>query len=86
LQKTKDAELPRAWMNARTLAALGVAEGDQVRVAQQGQHVLLFAGSDDRIPDHAVRVPAGHPLTAGLGPLFGDIDVERVAAAARASA
>jgi NADH-quinone oxidoreductase subunit G len=86
LQKTHDAESPQAWMNAATLSQLGLQAGDQVRVSQAGQSALLFAGLDPRTPDRAVRISAGHPLTAGLGPLFGDIDVERVATGARASA
>ncbi len=86
LQKTHDAESPQAWMNAATLSQLGLQAGDQVRVSQAGQSALLFAGLDPRTPDRAVRISAGHPLTAGLGPLFGDIEVERVSTGARASA
>jgi len=86
LQNTRDAAPPQAWMNAATLATVGVTPGDQVRVTQGEASVLLFAGADDRVPDGAVRVPAGHVFTANLGPLAGPIRVERIAAAAMASA
>ena len=86
LQNTRDAVAPQAWMNAATLASLGVAEGDQVRVTQGEASVLLFAGENARVPAGAVRISAGHVLTANLGPLSGPIRVERIAAAAKASA
>jgi len=86
LQDTHDAVAPQAWMNAATLASLGVAEGDQVRVTQGEASVLLFAGENARVPDAAVRISAGHVLTANLGPVTGTIRVERIAAAAKASA
>ncbi len=86
LQATHDAVAPQAWMNAGTLASLGVAEGDQVRVTQGEASVLLFAGENARVPDGAVRIPAAHVLTANLGPVTGTVRVERIAAAAKASA
>jgi NADH-quinone oxidoreductase subunit G len=86
LQNTHDAVAPQAWMNAATLASLGVTEGDQVRVTQGESSVLLFVGENARVPDGAVRISAGHVLTANLGPLTGTIRVERIAAAAKASA
>jgi len=86
LQRTRDALAPQAWMNAATLASLGLSEGDQVRVTQGDGSVLLFAGIETRVPDGAVRISAGHVLTANLGPLTGAIRIERIAAAAKASA
>ncbi|MBI1396208.1 MAG: NADH-quinone oxidoreductase subunit G [Betaproteobacteria bacterium] len=86
LQRTRDAEPPQASMNARTLVELAVADGDQVRVTQGDASVMLFAALDDRVPDHCVRIAAGHPFSAGLGPLMGDVHIERVAATSRASA
>ncbi|MFO1321295.1 MAG: NADH-quinone oxidoreductase subunit NuoG [Burkholderiales bacterium] len=86
LQRTRDAQSPQAWMCGETLASLQLTTGDQVRVTQGTNSVLLFAGHDDRVPTGCVRIPAAHPLTAGLGPLTGTLIVERVANAARASA
>ena len=73
-------------MNARTLASLGIADGDQVRVSQGDASVLLFAAETARVPDGAVRIAAAHPLSAALGPMTGSIRVERLAAAAQAGA
>ena len=82
LQKTADAKSPRAWMNARLMASLGVAEGDLVRVrqgdGQSGGSVELRAGRDDNLPDRCVRVAAAHASTAALGPMFGALAVEKV--------
>jgi len=86
LQKTRDAAPPQACMNARTLASLGIADGDQVRVSQGDATILLFAAENARVPDGAVRIAAAHPLTAALGPMTGSIRVERLAAAAQAGA
>jgi NADH-quinone oxidoreductase subunit G len=86
LQHTADAEPPRASMNRRTASDLQVGEGDQVRVIQAGAAVMLFAHLDDCIPDGCVRVPAAHPLSAGLGVAGGEVGLERVSQATRASA
>ncbi len=82
LQATRDAEPPKAGMNAATLARLGLAAGDAVRVRQplggagEGE-AMLEAALDARVADGAVRIAAGHPSTAGLGAMFGEIVVER---------
>jgi len=63
--------------NATTLSHFGVLAGTTVRVRQGDAVVLLPCAVDDRLPDRVVRVPAGHASTAGLGPLFGSIVLER---------
>ena len=80
LQKTRDARAPRAWMNARLLQRLGLAAGQPVRVTQDGGEARLEAALDERLPDDCVRVAAAHPATAGLGPMFGTVRVERASA------
>jgi NADH-quinone oxidoreductase subunit G len=77
LQKTRDAVPPAARMNATTLAKLGLADGAQVKVSLGGT-AILAAQLDAGVPDGCVRVSAGHELTAGLGPMQGEITVERV--------
>jgi NADH-quinone oxidoreductase subunit G len=74
LQKTRDARAPRAWMNSRLLARLGVAAGQPVLV---NAAVKLTAALDDRLPDECVRIAAAHPTTAGLGAMFGTLTAER---------
>ena len=75
LQQTRDAMPPAARMNAATLAKLGLAAGAQVKVSLGGTAILAVQ-LDDGVPDGCVRVAAGHELTAGLGPMHGEIQVE----------
>jgi len=77
LQKTRDAAVPTARMNAETLAKLGVAAGQQVRVKQGAGEAMLAAEFDAALPDGCVRVAAAHALTTKLGPLSGELGVER---------
>jgi len=76
LQKTRDARPPRAWMNSRLLAKLGVAAGQPVLV---NGAVKLMAALDDRLPEECVRIAAGHPTTAAIGPMFGAITLAKAA-------
>ena len=80
LQKTRDAQAPRAWMNAKMLQSLGVQEGGLVLVRQGDGEAGLAAALDKGLPDGCVRIAAGHPATAGLGPMFGAVTVERITA------
>jgi NADH-quinone oxidoreductase subunit G len=79
LQKTRDAQAPKAWMNARLMSRLGVQKDDLILVSQQGGQARLKAGLDERVPDDCVRIAAAHPSTAGLGPMFGALLVEKSA-------
>jgi NADH-quinone oxidoreductase subunit G len=76
LQKTKDARPPRAWMNSKLLAKLGVAAGQPVLV---NGSVKLMAALDERLPDDCARIAAAHPTTAALGPMFGTLALARAA-------
>ena len=77
LQKTREAEPPRAWMNSRLLARLGVAAGQPVAVKQGEGEARLMAARDDKLPDDCVRIAAAHPITAKLGPMFGTVSLEK---------
>jgi NADH-quinone oxidoreductase subunit G len=77
LQKTRDARPPRAWMNSRLLARLGVAAGQPVLV---NSAVKLMAALDDRLPDECVRIAAAHPSTAGVGAMFGALTLAKAVA------
>jgi len=79
LQKTPDAQAPRAWMNSRLMAQLGVAKEDSLLVRQGKGNARLQAALDDKLPDGCVRVAAAHPATAGLGAMFGTLSVEKTA-------
>jgi NADH-quinone oxidoreductase subunit G len=80
LQQTADAKPPRARMNAKLMAELGLAHGDRVRIRQGSGSADLVAALDERVPDRSVRIAAAHPATASLGPMFGGITVEKVPA------
>ena len=47
-------------------------------MSQGAAHAVLPARLDATLADDTVRVPAGHPDTAALGPMFGAIAVEKV--------
>jgi NADH-quinone oxidoreductase subunit G len=78
LQMTLDAALPVARMHSRLIAKLGLTENGRVSVRQTAYALTLKVQRDDLLPDNCVRVPSGHPLTAGLGPMFGPITAEPV--------
>ena len=75
LQLTADARAPRAALPSQLWADLGLAAGDKVHVTQGEAHAILTACLDKTLAPTAVRVPAGHVLTAGLGASFGAISV-----------
>ncbi len=78
LQQTRDAQTPRAWMSPALAAKLGMAAGTRVRVRQEGGEAVLELACDERLPADCVRIAAGHPATAALGTMFGEItSVER---------
>jgi NADH-quinone oxidoreductase subunit G len=79
LQKTKEAQPPRAWMNSRMMQQLGVAARQFVVVKQGEGEARLMAVLDDKLPDGCVRVAAGHASTALLGAMFGTLQVQKAA-------
>ncbi len=85
LQATADAAAPVAGMPGSLMERLGVRDGDLVRVAQDGGEAVLPAVLDERVPAGCVRIPAGHPLTADLGGMFGAVELSRVPAPERAT-
>ncbi|WP_374510637.1 NADH-quinone oxidoreductase subunit NuoG [Niveibacterium sp.] len=77
LQRTRDASAPAARMSAETLAKLGLVAGDSVKVSSSSGSVVLNAQCDDAVADGCVRVAAGRSETVALGPMFGELTVER---------
>jgi NADH-quinone oxidoreductase subunit G len=77
LQLTADARAPQASLPSALWRELGLAVGDKVRVSQGEAHAVLAAREDKTLAPTAVRVPAGHVLTAGLGAAFGPIAVAK---------
>jgi NADH-quinone oxidoreductase subunit G len=80
LQATADARLPVASLPTAQWERLALRAGDSVRVTQtQGAaSVVLPAALDATLAADVVRVPAGHPATVTLGPMFGTVTVEKL--------
>jgi len=81
LQRTRDARPVRARVSAATLARLGLAAGEQVRVKQaHGQAVgeaVLELERDDALADGVVRIATARPETSGLPCAFGAVSIEK---------
>ena len=88
LQATRAARTPQALVASATLAGLGLAAGDEVLVADQGQLTQPNGGApaaaarltlavDDRLPAGCVRVDGGHPATVAAGAWSGVVTVTR---------
>jgi len=75
LQATRDALAPAVGVSTSLWNQLGLKVGATVRVSQNGASAMLPAREDPSLAPTAVRVAAGHPSTASLGPMFGAIDV-----------
>lgn len=75
LQHTKAASLFAA-MHSNTLKKIGGASGARVLLRQGEGAATVSVVTDDTLPLECVRVPGSHPLTSGLGDLFGEISVE----------
>jgi NADH-quinone oxidoreductase subunit G len=64
-------------MHAQTLANLGCAAGEAVRVKSTTGSVTLVVVQDNTLPVSAVRISAGFAQTAALGSAYGQLQVER---------
>ena len=82
LQLTADARPPFVGVPSDLAAERGIVDGTPVRVSQGGASVVLPARVDASLAANVVRVAAGHPLTAALGPMFGIVTIDVVASAA----
>ncbi|MCH8180811.1 MAG: NADH-quinone oxidoreductase subunit G [Proteobacteria bacterium] len=78
LQATADGRAPVASLPQALWAELGLSDGAQVKVSQDGGSAVLPAVLDASLPANVVRVPTGHADTATLGAAFGAIRVEKV--------
>jgi NADH-quinone oxidoreductase subunit G len=77
LQHTADAAAPVVGVSAALAQQMGLSAGDNVRVAQGQASAVLPVRIEPTLADNAVRVSAGHPLTASLGAMFGAISIEK---------
>ena len=77
LQKPRDAKAPTARIAPATLAALGIADGDRVRVKQGSASAELVVQADPALATACVRIAAAHISTATLGAMSGELSLER---------
>jgi NADH-quinone oxidoreductase subunit G len=77
LQRTRDALPPRAWLAPSLAQQLGVKQGERVKVRQGEGSATVEVGIDARLPAGCVRLATAHRHTAGLGPMFGAVTLER---------
>jgi NADH-quinone oxidoreductase subunit G len=77
LQRTRDALPPRAWLAPSLAQQLGVRQGERVKVRQGEGSATVEVGIDARLPAGCVRLATAHRHTAGLGPMFGAVTLER---------
>jgi NADH-quinone oxidoreductase subunit G len=85
LQKTRDAAPPVAWVNSVLYERLGLHAGDDLRVQHENGEAVVAVAIDDRVPVGCIRLAAARPETATLGPMFGVVTAERVAAQRKAA-
>jgi NADH-quinone oxidoreductase subunit G len=78
LQKTADATPPMARMPSATLEALGVPPDGKVRVTGTGGAVELQVEADENLAPGCIRIASAHASTVALGPLSGELSVERL--------
>jgi NADH-quinone oxidoreductase subunit G len=85
LQKTADAKSSRQARLAGDIAdAIGLTDGQEVRISQGGGSVTMVARRDAGLAGGTVRVAAALDETAVLGAMFGTVTIEKVAMAAAA--
>ena len=77
LQQTTDARTPHAVLSVALAEKLGVSPGEKVRVSQGTTTIVIECAVDRGLPDNVVRVASAHASTAGLGPMFGVLSVEK---------
>jgi len=75
LQLTADAHRPVVGVPSELAAERGIVDGAPVRITQGATSVVLHAHIDASLASNVIRVPAGHPLTAALGPMFGRLEI-----------
>ena len=77
LQQTRHAQVPPACIHPDTLAALGLAAGDVVRVEQGSGAARVTAVADAGVAPGVVWLATAHAATAGLASMFGAVSVRK---------
>ena len=80
LQQTSHAAEPRAGVHPKTLANLGLADGE-IAIATRGSQnseVFVTVRADDTLPENVVFLPE-HPINAPLGGMMNVIELRKAA-------
>jgi len=77
LQRTADGAPPIARASGMLLEKLGLGEGGMAVIRQGQGSIVIRIDRDDCLPANCVRLPGAHAVTQALGPLFGELTVER---------
>jgi NADH-quinone oxidoreductase subunit G len=78
LQHTPLADAFAVSLNPEQADELGLADGDEVRIGQNGDGAHAPVVLDPACPRGSVRIPAGVPGSESLGPQIGPIELEKV--------
>ncbi len=77
LQQTADIADGKAHINSALAGKLGFREGEMIYAQQDEHRVQLPVTIDDRVPDHCVLINAAQGAHAGLGAMFGEIELKK---------
>ncbi|MDN5848278.1 MAG: NADH-quinone oxidoreductase subunit NuoG [Nitrococcus sp.] len=78
LQQTAQSDDAAAYLAPETARRLGIENGGWVRVQQRGNSARLAVRIDTGLPADTVWITAGLFASAGLGPMIGEVTVERL--------
>jgi NADH-quinone oxidoreductase subunit G len=73
LQRTGDAASPVVRINPASMAALGFAQGQRVRVTQSGGEAILELAADASVAEGVARIAAACEATATLPAMVGTV-------------
>ena len=80
LQETHSARASALGMRSDTVQSYGLTPGQPVRIRQLGfGEANLVVEIDDRLAPNTVRVDTARVETAHLGPMFGELVIEKIA-------
>jgi NADH-quinone oxidoreductase subunit G len=77
LQRTADGHFRGMRINSALAGKLDLRDGEAAFVRQNGTRMSFAVVVDDRIPEGCAELAAGIAETAGLGPSFGPMNIEK---------
>jgi len=77
LQDTADGRFRGVHINNAMARSLGLSDGENASVRQNGTRMNFAVVVDEKVPDGCASLAAGITETAGLGPSFGAMEIEK---------